>query len=98
MRGGLRIAVTRARRPVYCVVADGMTSARTTREALGQVAGSAVTVAIVGPFAPPLERSPESTDVFIDMLHDTMTTALARLRGLASHPDGHVDASAIAAH
>ena len=98
MRGGLRIALKRARRPVYCVVADGMTSARTTREALAQVAGSTVTVAIVGPFAPPADRSAESTDVFIDMLHDSMTNALARMRGLATHPEGHVDASAIAAH
>jgi 1-acyl-sn-glycerol-3-phosphate acyltransferase len=97
MRGGLRIALTRARRPVYCVVADGMTSARTTREALAQVAASEVTVAIVGPFAPPADRSSESTDGFIDMLHDTMTNALARMRGLG-HPEGHVDASAIAAH
>jgi hypothetical protein len=98
MRGGLRIAVTRARRPVYCVVADGMTSARTTREALGQVAGSTVTVAIVGPFAPPADSSAESADVFIDMLRDSMTNALARMRGLATQPEGHVDGSAIAAH
>ncbi len=98
MRGGLRLAFTRARRPVYCVVADGMTSARTTREALAQVAGGNVTVAIVGPFAPPADRSAESTDVFIDMLHDSMTNALARMRGLARHPEGHVDASAITAH
>jgi len=98
MRGGLRIALTRASRPVYCVVADGMTSARTTREALAQVAGSKVSVAIVGPFTPPADRSPESTDGFIDMLHDTMTNALARTRGLGKHPKGHVDASAITAH
>jgi len=98
MRGGLRIALTRARRPVYCVVADGMTSARTTREALAQVAGSTVAVAIVGPFAPPADRSTASTDVFIDMLHESMTNALARTRGLATPPEGHVDASAIAAH
>lgn len=98
MRGGLRIALRHAQRPVYCVVADGMTSARTTREALAQVAGSTVTVAIVGPFAAPADRSAESADLFIDMLHDSMTNALARMRGLARHPEGHVDASAIAAH
>jgi len=97
MRGGLRIALRRARRPVYCVVVDGMTSARTTREALAQVAGNSVTVAIVGPFPPPADRSPASTDRFIDMLHDTMTNALARMRGRPT-PEGHVDASAIAAH
>ena len=98
MRGGLRIAFSRTSRPVYCVVADGMTSARTTREALAQVAGSTVSVAIVGPFAPPADRSTESMDTFIGMLHDTMTNALARMRGLGGHPEGHVDASAIAAH
>lgn len=97
MRGGLRIALTRAGRPVYCVVADGMTSARTTREALAQVAGSNVTVSIVGPFTPPADRLPESADAFIGMLHDTMTNALAQVRGLGSHSEGHVDTSAIAA-
>jgi 1-acyl-sn-glycerol-3-phosphate acyltransferase len=99
MRGGLRIVLTRARRrPVYCVVADGMITARTTRDALAQLAGNAVTITIVGPFAPPADRSPESTDAFIDMLHSTMTNALARMRGLAEPTEGHVDASAIAAH
>ena len=97
MRGGLRIALTRAHRPVYCVVADGMTTARTTRDAVAQLAGSAVSVAILGPFTPPADRSQETTDAFIDMLHNTMTNALTRLRGLPEPSDGHVNASAIGA-
>ena len=97
MRGGLRIVLTHARRPVYCIVADGMTGARTTRDALAQVAGNSVSVAIVGPFATPDDRSPESTDAFIDMLHTTMTNTLARMRGLAEPSEGDVDASAIGA-
>lgn len=97
MRGGLRIVLTRARRPVYCVVADGMGAARTARDAMSQVAGSSVNIAVLGPFTPPTDGSPSSTDAFIDMLHTTMTNALARMRGLAEPPEGHVGASAIGA-
>jgi 1-acyl-sn-glycerol-3-phosphate acyltransferase len=97
MRGGLRMVLARARRPVYCVVADGMTTARTTRDAMSQIAGKSVSVAIVGPFAPPDDRSPESTDAFIDMLHNTMTNTLAHMRGRGEPSEGHVDATAIGA-
>jgi hypothetical protein len=64
---------------------------------MSQVAGSSVNVAILGPFTPPTDRSSSTIDAFIDMLHATMTNALARMRGLAEPPEGHVGASAIGA-
>jgi 1-acyl-sn-glycerol-3-phosphate acyltransferase len=89
MRSGLRIVLTRARRPVYCVVVDGIAHARTVAEGMTSFAGSHVRVTVLGPFDPP-PPTPESTDdaadgaavdAFIDQLHGRMTAALARLRG-----------------
>ena len=97
MRGGLQLVLSRARRPVYCIVTDGMTAARTTRDALTRVAGNSVSVAIIGPFDPPTDRSSESIDAFIDMLHTTMTNSLAHMRGLAEPSENSVDASPIGA-
>lgn len=77
MRGGLRIVLPRARRPVYCIVADGMTTARTTGEALTGVAGSQVEVTVLGPFDPPTE---ESVDEFIESMHRHMSEALSAMR------------------
>jgi 1-acyl-sn-glycerol-3-phosphate acyltransferase len=91
MRGGLRIVLPRARRPVYCVVADGMTRARTTSEAITGVAGSNVTVTILGPFEPPTE---ESVDDFIEAMHHRMNEALAAMR---VGPDKTTDDAAVAA-
>ena len=81
MRGGLRIVLRRAHRPVYCVVADGMTAARTTGEALTSIAGSDVRVTILGPFPPP---TAESVDTFIESMHQRMSDALDRLRAAAA--------------
>jgi 1-acyl-sn-glycerol-3-phosphate acyltransferase len=80
MRSGLRLMLRRARRPVYCVVADGLLNARTTMDALTGFAGSRVSVVILGPFDPPTNRSAESIDEFIDTLHDAMNAALDDLR------------------
>jgi 1-acyl-sn-glycerol-3-phosphate acyltransferase len=77
MRGGLRIVLPRARRPVYCVVADGMTTARTTSEAVSAIAGSHVRVEILGPFPPPTD---EAVDEFIEAMHTQMNDALGRMR------------------
>ena len=97
MRGGLQLVLSRAQRPVYCIVTDGMIAARTTRDAMTQVAGNSVSVAIIGPFDPPTDRAPEAIDAFIDMLHTTMTNSLAQMRGLVEPSESRVDASAIGA-
>jgi 1-acyl-sn-glycerol-3-phosphate acyltransferase len=82
MRSGLRLVLERARRPVYCIVADGMTRSRTTAEALARFAGTRVHATILGPFAPPDDLSSESIDRFIDSLHTHMIAALACMRGV----------------
>jgi 1-acyl-sn-glycerol-3-phosphate acyltransferase len=78
MRSGLRLVLRRAKRPVYCVVADGVTHARTFADALTRFAGTRVEVRVLGPFPPPDDRG---IDAFIDALHARMTAALAELRG-----------------
>ena len=100
MRSGLRLVLKRARRPVYCVVTDGVaesgaTQARTFADALTRFAGTRVRVTVLGPFPPP-ERTDAAVDAFIDQLHARMTAALAELRAsphggspderAASHP------------
>jgi 1-acyl-sn-glycerol-3-phosphate acyltransferase len=90
MRTGLRLILPRARRPVYCIVADGMVQTRTTADALLHFAGTNVRATILGPFPPPDEAS---VDEFIDSLHARMTAALAQLRS----PSVQQSASAAAA-
>ena len=83
MRSGLRIVLSRARRPVYCVVVDGAAHSRTVAEGMTRFAGSDVRVTVLGPFHPPLPDGEDAAalDAFIDTLHARMTAALARLRG-----------------
>jgi len=82
MRSGLRIVLARAKRPVYCIVADGMVQTRTTADALLNVADTDVRAVILGPFPPPDESS---VDDFIDSLHTRMTAALEQLRSSSAH-------------
>jgi 1-acyl-sn-glycerol-3-phosphate acyltransferase len=84
MRSGLRIVLRRARRPVYCIVADGATSARTLADVLAGFANTEVRAVVLGPFAPPESTDEPTLDAFIAMLHARMTDALARLRGDAA--------------
>jgi 1-acyl-sn-glycerol-3-phosphate acyltransferase len=83
MRNGLRLALERARRPVYCVVADGMWHARTFAEALLTFADSQIRVVILGPFPPP---ATDSIEQFIDQLHQRMTITLDQLRTTPTTP------------
>lgn len=78
MSGGLTVALTRAARPVYCIVADGMWQARTLADTLVSLAGTEVAVHISGPFAPP-ERA-EDIPRFIASLRDHMVESLRQLR------------------
>jgi 1-acyl-sn-glycerol-3-phosphate acyltransferase len=76
MRTGLRVVLERAKRPVYCVVADGLWHARTTFDAATGFAGATCSVHILGPFTPPSSN----TDDFIEGLRDRMVAELDAMR------------------
>jgi 1-acyl-sn-glycerol-3-phosphate acyltransferase len=80
MRSGLRIVMANAPRPVYCVVADGMTRARTTADALAGFAHTTISVRVLGPFDPPEDTTAESVDRFAGELRDRMIETLAAIR------------------
>ena len=77
MRSGLRITLVRAKRPIYCVVADGMAHTRTFADSVTRFAGTHVTITIDGPFPSPEE---EQVDDFIDFLHERMTATIVDMR------------------
>jgi 1-acyl-sn-glycerol-3-phosphate acyltransferase len=76
MRTGLRLVLERAKRPVYCVVADGLWHARTTFDAATGFAGATCSVRILGPFAP----QSSNLDEFIDDLRERMVVELDAMR------------------
>ncbi len=76
MRTGLRLVLERAKRPVYCIVADGLWHARTTFDAATGFAGATCSVRILGPFTPPSSN----LDAFIDELRDRMVVELEAMR------------------
>ncbi len=83
MTRGLKLTLSRAKRPVYCIVADGMWHARTFADATLRFAGTTARGAIIGPFQPPAD---DEIDAFIDMVRNRMIETLAELRSL-SEPD-----------
>jgi 1-acyl-sn-glycerol-3-phosphate acyltransferase len=76
MRTGLRLVLERAKRPVYCIVADGLWHARTTFDAATGFAGATCTAHILGPFTPPSTNLED----FIDSLRDRMVAELDAIR------------------
>jgi 1-acyl-sn-glycerol-3-phosphate acyltransferase len=78
MTNGLRLLLQRARRPVYCIVADGLWGARTVADVLG-FADMHVHAVVLGPFTPP---DSGDIDAFIDSLRARMIDALAELRAV----------------
>lgn len=76
MRSGLRLVLQRAKRPVYCIVADGLWHARTTFDAATGFAGATCSVRILGPFSPPSD----DIDAFINGLRDRMVATLEEMR------------------
>jgi 1-acyl-sn-glycerol-3-phosphate acyltransferase len=80
MRSGLRIVLSRAERPVYCVAVHGMVNARTFADGLANFANLDVRIAISEPMVPPTTGSDDrEIDAFIDMLHEKMAAMLAEL-------------------
>jgi 1-acyl-sn-glycerol-3-phosphate acyltransferase len=80
MRSGLRIVLSRAERPVYCVAVRGMVNARTFADGLANFANLDIRIAITGPIASPVSGEGErGIDAFIDQLHERMAAMLAEL-------------------
>lgn len=80
MRNGLRIVLSRAARPVYCVAVRGMVNARTFADGLANFADLDVRVKISGPIAPPPPGSDgREVDTFIESLHERMLRMLGEL-------------------
>jgi 1-acyl-sn-glycerol-3-phosphate acyltransferase len=77
MRSGLHLMLRRARRPVYCVVCDGVTQSRAVTDALTRIAGTRVQVVVLGPFPPP---EAADIDTFIESLRERMIATLAAMR------------------
>lgn len=92
MRNGLRLVLDRAKRPVYCIVVDGVTQARTFADAMTRFSGMTVHLRVLGPFAPP--DGPDAIDPFIDTLRDRMVATLAQLRAASDEPTRHAANSA----
>lgn len=83
MTRGLKLTLSRAKRPVYCIVVDGMWHARTFADATLRLAGTNARGTVIGPFQPPDDAE---IDAFIEMLRNRMIDTLAELRSL-SEPD-----------
>ncbi len=77
MRTGLKIILGGARRPIYCVVEDGLWHARTFADVCLRFADSSAEVVVLGPFDPPPEGEIEA---FIDSLRERMVVALRDMR------------------
>lgn len=85
MTRGLKIALTRAKRPVYCIVGDGMWHARTFADSTLRFAGTTARATVIGPFDPPADHAIES---FIEMLRQRMIETLEQLRSLSDDDVG----------
>jgi 1-acyl-sn-glycerol-3-phosphate acyltransferase len=84
MTSGLRIVLSRARVPVYCIVGDGMWHIRTLADMMTRVAGSHIRVRILGPFHLPQADS-EISD-FLASLREQMIATLHELRAGPGEP------------
>lgn len=82
MPRGLHAILSRAPRPVYCAVGDGMWKVRTTADALVGLAGTRVTVRTSGPFTPPTDVA--ELPRFIASLREHMIQELRALRAPAA--------------
>lgn len=92
MTRGLRIVLSRAPLPVYCMVGDGLWHIRTLADTLSRAAGSTVRVRIIGPFQPPATEA-ELPD-FLEFLREQMIATLNDIR----HGAGPAGSSTLASN
>ena len=94
MRNGLRIVLSRAERPVYCVAVRGMVNARTFADGLANFADLDVRVKISAAIAPPPRGSDDrELDAFIESLRERMLGMFAELDGEAASGSAMVASS-----
>jgi 1-acyl-sn-glycerol-3-phosphate acyltransferase len=78
MPGGLHVILGRTRRPVYCVVGDGMWKSRTVRDTIFNLATVRARVRVLGPFHPPADKT--EIQGFVDRIRAEMVATLAQMR------------------
>lgn len=78
MPGGLNVVFSRAQRPVYAIVADGMWRSRTLKDAFFRLAGLRVKVRVIGPFHLPEDKT--EIPAFVDHVRSRMIETLDDLR------------------
>lgn len=78
MTRGLRVVLSRAPLPVYCVVADGMWHVRTLKDLFTKVGGSHIRARVIGPYQPP----PDEADIppFLEHVRQQMILTLEAIR------------------
>ncbi len=82
---GLKVVLARARRPVYCVVEDGLWHVRTFADVCLRFADSSAEVVVLGPFEAP---AGEEIEAFIESLRERMVTALREMRARRQGREG----------
>ena len=78
MTRGLRLVLSRAPLPVYCIVGDGMWHIRTLADTMVRVAGTHIHVRIIGPFQPPAADA--DVPAFLDHVREQMIATLEDIR------------------
>jgi 1-acyl-sn-glycerol-3-phosphate acyltransferase len=78
MTRGLRVVLSRAPLPVYCVVADGMWHVRTLKDLFTKVGGSHIQARVIGPYPPPSDEA--EIPAFLDNVRQQMILTLDAMR------------------
>ncbi|MEO6223836.1 MAG: lysophospholipid acyltransferase family protein [Vicinamibacterales bacterium] len=78
MNRGLRIVLSRAPLPVYCIVGDGMWHIRTLADTMVRAAGSHIRLRVIGPYQPPSAES--EIPAFLEFVREQMIATLADMR------------------
>ena len=81
MTRGLKVVLTRAPLPVYCIVGDGMWHLRTLADTMVRASGANIQVRVIGPFQPPSAES--DLPAFLDFVRERMIATLEDIRAAA---------------
>ena len=81
MTRGLKVVLSRAPLPVYCIVGDGMWHLRTLADTMVKAGGSRIHVRVIGPFQPPSAEA--EVAAFLDSVRERMIATLEEIRAAA---------------